>query len=274
MISIIPPVPMDGEDSDAEDDAGSVDSDFSAGGTMRRNCSVAQALSDQERLELLRWATRESGPWSDDLRDYPGPPVNATAAAAGGTSLEDSGLARGEEPYRPILSGYDCEVFRNEYLAWCAVVQLPEGHPDTGKKTFELSKELKVHGGISLADRAKRRPQFDCNHGLTDLVPYACFSRSAEQDRRVGALAPAVDKSGVAGPTGGAGGGLLVPGRPSAGPCGGGGGKLLLPQAPGAGPAPPRIHGGATYKDYKFVRRELEALAAQFRAHEDQVTSG
>merc|ERR1740129_930731 len=240
---------------------------------MRRNCSVMNALTGDQQQELLRWCTREGGPWAEDISTYPGPPVNASAAAGGRSSLAESGLAPGEEPYRPQLSGYDCEIFRNEYLAWCAVVELPAGHPDAAKKPAELSKLVKVHGGISIsvALQETRRLQFDCNHGFTDLVPYACFARAAEHDKRVGALPPPPPADGGpagGGKAGGKGGGLQLPGR-SAGLGGKGGGALLLPQASadGAGPA---VRGGATYKDYRFVRKELEGLAAQLRAREEE----
>lgn len=250
MISITPAA-LVGEGAAEEDDVESITSDASEGGTIRRNCSCTQMVTEEQHKKLLLWCAREQGPWSEDLHAYPGPAIDASAAAAGGVRLAESGLAPGEEPYRPRLSGYDCELFRNEYLAWCGAVQLRPGHPDVGKKPSELSKSLKVHGGISIA--LPQRLQFDCNHGLIDLVPYAAFVRSVENDKRVGALVPSGSGDG----------------RSPAGLGGsGGGGKLQIPKVSADGPAP-LLRGGATYKDYKFARSELEALAAQLWMREE-----
>ncbi|CAE8640883.1 unnamed protein product, partial [Polarella glacialis] len=86
----------------------------SQGGTIRHNVSTAQLLSDEEQSELRRWATRQQGPWTADLEQFPG------------VSGAEPASETGQETCRPMLFGYRCELFRNDYLAWCGSVQLPE----------------------------------------------------------------------------------------------------------------------------------------------------
>mmetsp|Transcript_83204 Transcript_83204/g.231571 ORF Transcript_83204/g.231571 Transcript_83204/m.231571 type:complete len:236 (+) Transcript_83204:20-727(+) len=224
---------------DAVDEVGYGDADIAE--QMQRNISTAQLLSEAEHQELLQWAVREEGPWRDDLSRYPGP----LGAALGRQGVAAAGAAeRGEEPYRPSVHGYDCELFRNEFLAWCGAVQLPQGHPDFGKRPNELNGHLKVHGGLAIADVKSGRLEFDCNHGTTDLIPYSVFASAGDDRRRTGALAaPPPRASGK-----GSGGLLRLPGTG----CG-------LPAVP------QRL---ATYKDYAFARKELEALVEQLRARE------
>eukprot|EP00929_Paragymnodinium_shiwhaense_P094381 TRINITY_DN54914_c0_g1_i1.p1 TRINITY_DN54914_c0_g1~~TRINITY_DN54914_c0_g1_i1.p1 ORF type:complete len:266 (+),score=77.64 TRINITY_DN54914_c0_g1_i1:71-868(+) len=223
----------------SESDADEMRRRISKGGTIRHNVSTAQLLSDDQHGELLEWVARENGPWTEDVREFPGPQP--------GQHVEEASSEA--ELYKPALSGFHCEIFRNEYLAWCASLQLPEDHPDFGRRPNELLGQITVHGGLTSAEQHKGRFCFDCNHTSTDLVPYAAFVSRKNDKKRVGGLAPVA----------GGGGGLSAPKA--------GGGKLLLPGQGGqAAPPPPK---GATYKDYHFVRQQLESLAAQFLARRD-----
>eukprot|EP00971_Amphidinium_carterae_P160776 3187651-Amphidinium_carterae.1 len=130
----------------------------SVGGTIRHNVSTAQLLSEEGHAELLKWATTQEGPWKEDLAEYPGP-VNAG---------RDDHLYGSGEPYGPEIGGFQCALYRNEYLAWCAGLQLPVGHPDEGKKSNDLSM-LAVHGGVATHPYLPRCLTFDCNHARTDL---------------------------------------------------------------------------------------------------------
>lgn len=227
-------------DSDSGDDAPPLlrDRSVSVGGTIRHNISTANLLSDEQRLELLQWASRFEGPWSQDVRDFPGPPTPAWGPP--GAGMPGHGSAPGGEPYGPLfISGLECELFRNEYLAWCASVRLPEGHPDRGRRSNDL-KDLRVHGDVYVP--AEGRLMFDCNHAKTDIVPYAAFVNTKGDSRRIGALAGAGVPASAAPPAPGSNVGLL--------------------HIPVSGGAPPPMK-GSSYKDYAYVRRELEALAIQ-----------
>eukprot|EP00746_Dinoflagellata_sp_MGD_P112568 gnl/MRDRNA2_/MRDRNA2_49686_c0_seq2.p1 gnl/MRDRNA2_/MRDRNA2_49686_c0~~gnl/MRDRNA2_/MRDRNA2_49686_c0_seq2.p1 ORF type:complete len:157 (+),score=31.86 gnl/MRDRNA2_/MRDRNA2_49686_c0_seq2:141-611(+) len=93
----------------------------SVGGTIRHNCSTAQLLSDEKHLELRQWAARSDGPWAKDVAEFP---------------CEKGGDPSGE-PYHPVLHGLEkCELYRNDYLAWCGSVQLPDDHPDFNARHF------------------------------------------------------------------------------------------------------------------------------------------
>jgi len=139
-ICIAPPVQTaeclheDGVDEEAEAAVASGsapprDRTISVGGTIRHNISTAALLTEDQHAELLQWATQQDGPWRQDIHDFP-----ASVIKAGAPSSAQEGTWIGEEPYRPELSGFRCELFRNEYLAWCGTVQLPDSHPDLRKR--------------------------------------------------------------------------------------------------------------------------------------------
>mmetsp|Transcript_15767 Transcript_15767/g.34478 ORF Transcript_15767/g.34478 Transcript_15767/m.34478 type:complete len:261 (-) Transcript_15767:46-828(-) len=244
------------EAQDEDSDSGA--SDVSAGGTIRRNVSVAQALTSSEHEDLMKWATLQDGPWREDVRHYPGPSDTEKVPSSGSTALVES-----KEPYFPVLSGYPCELFRNEYLAWCGAVQLPSDHPDVGKTVVDLTGQLIVHGGLTIAAPKSGRIQFDCNHASTDLVPYASFVSSQNDAKRIGNLASA----GALDPKPNS---LMAPPNQASGlrPPNTKAGLLSIPKA-GLTPLQPK---SATYKDYAFARCELEKLAGQLRSREDAST--
>merc|ERR1719498_2087524 len=82
---------------------------ISKGGTIRHNVSVAQLLSDEESQQLQEWVARTEGPWRQDLARYPGPNNDA---------IGEAGQRAGPEAYAFCHNGFQCELFRNDYLAW------------------------------------------------------------------------------------------------------------------------------------------------------------
>lgn len=279
MITITPPLGVStagaqhseeqerGENCIGADDADSTSDDERADvrKAFRRNVSTANLLSDSEHLELLEWATKQDGPWSLDLSEYPGP---------GNTSITlpvSSSATAPNEPYRPVLHGFRCEIFRNEYLAWCAAVQLPETHPDFHRSPNEL-RGIEVHGGLTYAGSSQRGClMFDCNHASSDLVPFAAFVGAHNDQRRIGGLGSMAMPASPVVPTQAACSGLPVPNgkRGLAVPGGNPGGGLLgIP----SGSTALVLNTRATYKDYYFVRAELERLVEQLLARQSTST--
>merc|ERR1719215_859973 len=123
---------------------------------------------------------------------------------------------------------------------------MPEKHPDFAKRCTEMAGAMEVHGCFSVEGASHDRIHFDCNHGHTDLVPYAAFAASKSDKKILGAL-------GNAAPPAAAGSGAHSPAGAS---------RLSLPTVGSGSPLASRL---ATYKDYHFVRCELEKLVKQIK---------
>jgi hypothetical protein len=53
------------------------------------------------------------------------------------------------------VSDCDCLVVRNHFGAWCGYVAVPPGHPWHGVEYGEMEEVVRVHGGLTFADRCR-----------------------------------------------------------------------------------------------------------------------
>ncbi len=71
--------------------------------------------------------------------------------------------------------GLKCHVVRNRCTyTYCGYVELPDNHPDRGKRYQELNDEgaISVHGRLTYSNESTNTFGFDCNHIIKgDISP-------------------------------------------------------------------------------------------------------
>eukprot|EP00397_Hematodinium_sp_SG-2012_P062540 GEMP01084641.1.p1 GENE.GEMP01084641.1~~GEMP01084641.1.p1 ORF type:complete len:196 (+),score=27.72 GEMP01084641.1:100-687(+) len=137
---------------------------------LGRQPSHAELLSISDRKRLDAWMATSAQDGQDE-------------------SLEADDLEKYSREYREefVHRNLQCQLFRNDYLAWCGMVVCTEP-PLNAVVGSRLRGFVEVHGGLSFPCVESSSPghfAFDCCHSQIDSVPYIDFLR--EQEKRVGA---------------------------------------------------------------------------------------
>lgn len=100
-----------------------------------------------------------SGPWTQDLKDYP---------------CDEVSVKEHPEKYEFVHASLRCKVNRNTFYCWCGYVTLPESHPLFGKPMEVIEKLVVVHGDLTYGNKQEGVYGFDCGH-LEDMHPMSAY---------------------------------------------------------------------------------------------------